>query len=211
MDRLLELQIPRLIESLGEQGWVELTEAFSRRQCQQLLATLEERYVDGRFREARIGQGSNEVLRADIRSDTIEWIEKDDPQISVQTWLKEVDELRCLLNEAFFLSTETYECHFSCYEIGGAYQKHYDRIRGKSTRVLSIILFLNENWQDEDDGRLLIYESKDPKKLAATIKPELGTLLIFDSDKIPHEVQVTKRRRLSLTGWLTRTNPKGLI
>ncbi|RYZ88370.1 MAG: 2OG-Fe(II) oxygenase, partial [Proteobacteria bacterium] len=108
------------------------------------------------------------------------------------------------LNEALFISAIDFHSHFSCYEIDGFYLKHLDKFQGKSTRVLSIILYLNEDWLDGDDGELLIYEQLDSLKLEASIKPEMGTLVIFDSETVTHEVRRTKRRRLSVTGWLTR-------
>lgn len=146
------------------------------------------------------------MQRPDVRSDSIHWLEKDDPRLPVQAWLKEVEDLRLILNEAFFLSVNEYNGHFACYEVGASYEKHRDRFRGKATRVLSVILFLNEDWDQDDDGELLVYDLIDPSILTATIKPEQGTIVIFESETILHEVRRTKRRRLSLSGWLTRSS-----
>lgn len=206
MDNLLTQQLPRLLKLLKDKGWVELPNAVPQSACRDLRAVLEERYADCAFRSAEIGQGKERMQRPDVRSDSIHWLEKDDPRLPVQAWLKEVEDLRLILNEAFFLSVNEYNGHFACYEVGASYEKHRDRFRGKATRVLSVILFLNEDWDQDDDGELLVYDLIDPSILTATIKPEQGTIVIFESETILHEVRRTKRRRLSLSGWLTRSS-----
>ncbi|RZA26891.1 MAG: 2OG-Fe(II) oxygenase [Proteobacteria bacterium] len=204
MNSQLARQMPKLIDDLTSKGWAALPLAFSRSECLALIETLESRYSADEFHIAKIGRGANEISRQDVRSDSTLWLEKDDAQASVQAWLLAIDEVRVSLNQALFIAAVDFNSHFSCYEIDGFYQKHLDKFQGKSTRVLSIILYLNEGWITGDHGELLIYEQLNSQKLEASIKPEMGTLVIFDSETVTHEVRRTNRRRLSVTGWLTR-------
>lgn len=205
MDKLLELQMPKLLENLAAKGWAELPLAFSRSTCLALIDVLEERYTRRIFHAAKIGHGVDETSRIDIRSDSTLWLEKDDKQQAVQEWLGAIEELCLVLNQAFFFSTVDFNSHFSCYEIGAFYLRHLDRFQEKSVRVLSVMLYLNDQWHESDEGELLIYEDGTEERVQASIKPEMGTLVIFDSNTISHEVRATKRRRLSVTGWMTRS------
>ncbi|MBC7661829.1 MAG: 2OG-Fe(II) oxygenase [Chitinophagaceae bacterium] len=202
MDQSLLLQLPSMLDSLAANGWASLPSAISQVACHGLAADLERRYSAGSFHAARIGHGTDETLNRTIRSDTIDWIGTNDTEDSIQTWLKEMRDLTHILNESFFLSLNSFDCHFALYEPGSFYHKHLDRFRDDSGRKLSVILFLNENWTDAEQGELLIYDQLDSASITASIKPEMGTLVLFQSQTIYHEVRITKRRRLSLSGWL---------
>jgi len=63
-----------------------------------------------------------------------------------------------------------------------------------------MISYLNENWNENDGGELLIYQNYNNQK----INPEQGTTVFFKSNELQHEVLVTKKQRMSITGWLKR-------
>nr|MDA3806771.1 2OG-Fe(II) oxygenase [Thiomicrorhabdus sp.] len=117
-----------------------------------------------------------------------------------QTYLKQMAEIQFQLNRALFLGLLEYESHFALYKEGGFYKKHLDSFRGHANRVVTTVLYLNPNWQDEWGGELVIYNEKSTEKLA-TITPQMGKLVIFMSEEIPHEVLPTKQPRVSVTGW----------
>ena len=61
---------------------------------------------------------------------------------------------------------------------------------------------MNRDWQPDDGGALVIYDPANEQRELQRIQPEFGTLVLFASERFPHEVLPTRRQRLSLTGWL---------
>jgi SM-20-related protein len=66
--------------------------------------------------------------------------------------------------------------------------------------VLSLVAYLNPDWQLADGGELLIYEdsSTDP---VVVIQPLHGTVVLFLSEEVPHEVAPALCDRYSIAGW----------
>ena len=62
-------------------------------------------------------------------------------------------------------------------------------------------MYLNDGWQAEDGGQLRLYLADGQVR---DVLPEAGTLVVFLSADIPHEVLPASRDRLSLTGWFRR-------
>lgn len=199
-------QLPQMLDSLSECGWALMPNAISKESCHALSSDLDRHLDAGNFKDANIGRGDSKSSEKLIRSDSIHWLDASDPEQSVQDWLLEMKDLSLSLNRNFFLSLNEYECHFACYEPGAFYLKHIDRFRDNPERVISVVLFLNDEWLDADAGELLIYHRDDSTRITAEIRPEAGSLVLFQSDKIFHEVRKTNRRRLSVAGWL-RSNP----
>ena len=111
------------------------------------------------------------------------------------------DELRQALNQAFYLGLADYESHFAHYPPGAFYQKHLDRFRDDDRRTVSAVLYLNDDWQADQGGALRLYpDGGEP----LDVLPEAGTLVLFMSADLPHEVLPATRERLSLTGWFRR-------
>ncbi|MFK7772205.1 MAG: 2OG-Fe(II) oxygenase [Saprospiraceae bacterium] len=73
-----------------------------------------------------------------------------------------------------------------------------DRFKNDNSRKYSVVTYLNQNRQVDDGGALVIYTDEG----AVTILPEWGRTVIFKSDLLEHEVMVSKKDRLSITGWL---------
>jgi SM-20-related protein len=100
-----------------------------------------------------------------------------------------------------YLGLEDFESHFALYPPGAFYLKHLDRFRDNDRRTVSAVLYLNQDWQAEQGGALRLYladgETRD-------VLPQAGSLLVFLSADMPHEVLPATRDRLSLTGWFRR-------
>ena len=47
-----------------------------------------------------------------------------------------------------------------------------------------------------------IYRNQQEGKVWSDITPQPGTLVLFDSATVPHEVVATKRGRICVVGWL---------
>ena len=97
-----------------------------------------------------------------------------------------------------------YESHYAVYEPGTFYKKHVDALKGSQNRILTTVFFLNTNWQEKDGGQLVIYdEFEQPFDV---VSPKMGTLVIFLSERFPHEVKATFKTRNSIAGWFSISN-----
>lgn len=151
-----------------------------------------------RFKQARIGRDGQEMGNPFIRSDRILWV--DGEQNAVADYLAWMERLRLAVNRRLFLGLFDYECHFAYYARGTFYKKHYDAFRGERNRVLTTVYYLNPNWQPLDGGQLQIYSPEDGA-LMETVQPCYGQMVIFLSERFPHEVVPAQRERYSMAGW----------
>jgi len=195
-----------MLDALADEGYIVLPKALPSNLCQGLLGELLKRYGEGQFTSAKIGQGAEQQKQESIRSDSIHWLESTDCQPELELFFEAIRRLIQQLNRSLFLAINAFECHFACYEPGTFYQKHRDRFQHDNGRRLSLVFFLNANWDHAHEGELVIYDPEDDQKVLRRIFPELGTLVLFASDRMVHEVKPTLRRRLSLTGWLKSTS-----
>lgn len=192
--------LPSIIDDLARQGWSRQTAVLPEALTRELAAECRSRGQNGALSPAGVGRGSALAVREAIRGDQIQWLEAGQQQ-ACDRYLAAMDELRQALNQAFYLGLADYESHFALYPPGAFYQKHLDRFRDDDRRTLSAVFYLNENWQAEQGGALRIY----PQDAAALdLPPEAGSLVLFMSAELPHEVLPASRERLSLTGWFRR-------
>ncbi len=148
--------------------------------------------------EAGIGRETDHQTVAEIRNDEVCWI--DGSTGGGQAWLNWTDGLRQYLNRQLFMGLFSFESHFAHYAPGHFYKRHYDAFRGRSNRVLSVVTYLNDDWGQTDGGELVLY--RDDKDIAGVkVLPEKGTLVVFLSEKFPHEVLPASRHRFSVAGW----------
>lgn len=152
----------------------------------------------GLLKPAATGRGLQTKVRTDIRGDRIFWLD------SSHFLMEKFDSIRVFLNQTFYLGLNSFECHFAIYPPGSFYQKHLDRHRDSDARVVSVVLYLNEQWLESDGGSLNLYARDQHDLLAAKIVPQGGTLACFMSGEIWHEVTVTTRPRYTITGWFRR-------
>jgi len=193
---------PELIDQLADQGFVIIPEALPVALATGLLQEWQRRYATGAAAPAQIGKGHQQHEARLIRSDHIHWLEAADPQPHIAAWFAAVHRWTREFNQSLYLSINAFECHFACYEPGAFYQKHRDRFQSDNGRRLSLVFFLNHDWQPSDGGELVLYHPDVEAEILAIIAPTFGTLVIFDSQRFPHEVRPTMRQRLSLAGWL---------
>jgi len=102
-----------------------------------------------------------------------------------------------------FLGLVSFEVHYAVYPPGTHYEKHRDRFRTSAERVLTAIVYLNEEWRADDGGSLRIYLSEDCTRYHDVL-PAAGMFVLFRSEMLLHEVLPARRERFSLTGWLRR-------
>ncbi len=154
----------------------------------------------GEFRPAKVGTGDNRQRVEGIRGDETYWLDPLTRAAPFGAVFSFLDELRARLNERFYLGLKQYECHLACYPPGAFYGVHLDRFNADSSRSLSFVFYLNESWNSELGGELVLYTKDGGER--ARICPAPGTFICFLSDDFPHEVKPALRERRSLTGWM---------
>jgi len=151
------------------------------------------------LRAARIGRGAGESRDRSVRRDRIAWLEG---ETAAQAALFRIfDTIRSGLNQRLFLGLKRFEAHYATYHPGDFYRKHVDSFQGRASRVVSVVLYLNEHWQDMDGGALQVFNRDNDQEICGRVLPELGRMAVFMSEEIPHEVLPAARTRYSLACW----------
>ena len=200
MTTLSRTSLDQLLDDLAEQGWAIATNALPVDLTLELAQECRARANQGALQPAGVGRGSAHGVQEGVRGDHIQWLEPGQCAAG-DRYLAMLDDLRGQLNQALYLGLEDYEGHFALYPPGTFYQKHLDRFRDDDRRAVSAVFYLNSDWLPEQGGALRLYLA-DGREL--DVLPEAGTLVVFLSADLPHEVLPATRERLSLTGWLRR-------
>lgn len=150
------------------------------------------------FKAAGIGRLHAHQHDAAVRSDAIRWL--DPARAPDDAYLQAMEDLRAALNRKLFLGLFDYECHYARYEPGAFYRRHVDAFAGQKNRVLSTVLYLNPGWREEEGGDLLLYEKEAAVPFARAL-PHYNRLMVFLSERFPHEVLPATRARHSIAGW----------
>ncbi|UTW10506.1 2OG-Fe(II) oxygenase [Marinobacterium rhizophilum] len=161
------------------------------------------------FRRAGIGRDQEHQLNRQVRGDQIRWLSRACPEEAA--YLAWMEALRTGINRRLMMGLFDYECHFSRYPQGAFYRRHLDAFQGRTNRVLSTVCYLNPDWQAGSGGELLIYADEQARTPIERVEPCYGTLVVFLSDRFPHEVLPARRQRLSLAGWYRVNNSLGGI
>ena len=112
--------------------------------------------------------------------------------------------MREAINAAGYLGLYEFEGHFAFYPPGAFYMRHLDQFRDQGERLVSVVLYLNDNWSPEEGGELCLYDSETAQEPRVTIMPQGGSLVCLLSEQTPHEVKPARRGRWTLTGWFRR-------
>lgn len=189
-----------IVDDLATRGWSQqplfLPDALSRA----LAAECRRRHAEGELNPASVGRGAAQEIREAIRGDQIQWLDPGESEVC-DRYLGAMDTLRQAINQGLFLGLEDFECHFALYPPGAFYKRHLDRFRDDDRRMVSAVFYLNEGWQPEDGGQLRMFLQDGVEH---DVQPVAGSLVVFLSGEVPHEVLPAGRERLSLTGWFRR-------
>lgn len=164
-----------------------------------LLDTLKTINNNNNLHQAHIGRGRKHTLSAKIRNDKTHWV--DGRNIYEHQFLDHLNTIRLGLNKNLMLGLFDVEAHYAVYEQGGFYRRHLDSFQGKKNRIISLVVYLNKNWQFSDGGLLNLYRNQHVKDACATIIPEYNQAVFFLSEQIPHEVTLSHKTRLSIACW----------
>src|SRR5258708_8713913 len=150
------------------------------------------------FKKGGVGKERERKINETIRGDYVQWIDRPSAGRELKVYLDKLDTMISYINRTLFLSLKDFEVHLTLYPSGSGYTRPLDQFRGDDHRRLSVILYLNEGWKEEEGGQLRLHLPGGP----IDVFPIAGRLVCFRSDKIEHEVMPATRDRLSITGWV---------
>lgn len=136
-----------------------------------------------------------------IRGDLINWIGEKSTNEFELIYLKKIEKFILYLNRTCFTSIKSFESHYAMYEKESFYKRHIDQFKSEKGRKFSTVLYLNQNWDEEEDGGILSLYPNGEKQI--NISPLGGRIVLFRSDEMEHEVHASfTRNRKSIAGWL---------
>jgi SM-20-related protein len=189
-----EILYSKITDALVSDGYIVLEKALSESLSMRLLEVAKNEAV---YKKAGISSSENLHIDTTKRRDKTVWIDEDG--VTLSEYLAFSEGLKEYLNRTLYLGLSYYESHFAIYEKGDFYEKHLDAFKGSKNRVVTTVLYLNEEWSEVDGGELIIYDVDDKK--VEKVVPKMGTLVVFLSDTFPHEVLPTNKKRHSIAGW----------
>lgn len=133
-----------------------------------------------------------------FRTDQIHWLDRKHEDEFENAFFDLMDEFIIYLNRSCFTGIKGYEFHYTLYPVGSSYKRHLDQFKNNDSRQFSMIMYLNIDWKAADGGELRIFHVDHEQD----ISPDNGKVVFFKSSELEHEVLVTNKARLSITGWL---------
>lgn len=192
------------MDRLAEDDYVIVDDFISDDLFEQIMQFFGKMEEQDKLRKAGIGAQQDFQVKAEIRGDFIYWLDEQ-RDTKLAPFFELMDELTQNLKRFCFLSLSGSEFHIAKYPAGSYYHRHLDQFNERSNRQITVLIYLNKNWQKGDGGELVIYNDGDEIK----VEPKAKRLLLFKSDRIEHEVLTTNVPRYSLTGWLLN-QPAGI-
>ena len=186
------------LTQLSDDNFVIIDEFLPEKLLEEVLGYFNQKEELDSFNLAKIGPAEDEQRVASIRTDKTYWIDRN-RDVELNDFFRLIEELMLQFAQQLYLSLNGYEFHLASYSKGGFYKAHLDQFDSRSNRMISLIIYLNENWKDDHGGELLIHSSPNTK-----VEPILNRAILFRSDIVLHEVLASNRERKSLTGWLLK-------
>ncbi|MCK8491461.1 2OG-Fe(II) oxygenase [Spirosoma sp. RP8] len=193
-----------IIDGILNEGYGTVDHFLTADEVTALAKRLRERRAAGQFKAAGIGN-QQVTIENTIRGDEILWIDDTSATPEEAAFLQRIGDFVDYVNQTCYLGLRDYEFHYALYPPGTFYKRHLDQFRSDSRRKLSVICYLNEDWQETDGGQLALFlpdESAPNAEREITVQPLGGRLVCFESGRLEHEVRPATRERLSVTGWL---------
>lgn len=189
--------LDEIVQAFYTDGLVVIANAIPAALTHALLAEVSHR-TD--LQQAGVGRGGQSLLNQQIRRDKTVWL--DGSSAAQQDYMALLDQLQQRVNQRCFLGLTHYECHFAHYQAGDFYQKHLDAFVGRSNRRLTTVCYLNDS---PDGGQLRIYDERE--QWLVDVTPQAGMLVVFESERFPHEVLPATADRYSIAGWFRIDSP----
>tara|TARA_B100000795_G_scaffold225955_1_gene181821 strand:- start:1263 stop:1880 length:618 start_codon:yes stop_codon:yes gene_type:complete len=195
-------QFEELIQGMIDNNYGYCDNFISPSTVQGLRDNLKDLNKLGELKASGLGNKKVVHINKKIRGDKIHWIDNASINPSEIIYLNKINKFVEHLNNTCFTAINSFESHYSTYEKTKFYKRHLDQFKSEKGRQFSIILYLNKDWKDTDEGALSLYPKNGAQK---NITPSGGRLVFFRSDEMEHEVQPSNtRERRSIAGWLKR-------
>ncbi len=191
----------KFVDELAEQNYAIIDNFLTQEEIDFYRSEINSLYTEEQFKRAGIGAKGEQTIDKQIRTDYIFWLKNDLSDNASSIIFRKIDALREYIRTTCYLNIQDMEMHLTYYPEGSFYKRHLDQFKENDNRELTFICYLNQNWQEEDEGKLRIYL---PNGEGVDIAPVSGRLVCFRSNLLEHEVLVTKKSRYSITGWLLR-------
>jgi SM-20-related protein len=137
--------------------------------------------------------GVGKTRKAGTRDDHIAWLEDVPGLQDLRAWFQSGAPV---LSEALRMRLDRVETQIALYTAGG-YAPHRDTFANDPARRITAILYSNDGWEPSWGGELRAYEPEGPRDIA----PAAGTLVVFSSPHLRHEVLPVRHDRWAVTAW----------
>ena len=192
-----------LLKAMELHGWATIPAYLGPLVFSGLRSECQAAWENGKFHLAGVGRGAGLKVREDIRGDEVMWLDPEIESKEQRGYFAVMETLRLAMNRRFFLGLDNFEGHFAIYPEGAFYKAHLDRHAGTTNRIVTVILYLNPDWQPGDGGELKLWTTAgDRAGDSILIEPRMGTMVSFMSGEFWHEVMPANKSRMSITGWL---------
>lgn len=187
----------RIAAQLGDTGLCICPNFLSAKFLHEIREDIADLQKGEEFHRASVGQGPQKQIHGHVRNDEIFWLDRLVlNSVQAKLWHK-VEILQQALNRKLFLGLNEFEGHYATYAEGGFYKRHLDCFQKNKDRIVSVIIYLNQDWRASHGGQLRVYSEESHQD----INPLGGTLVCFMSRESEHEVLQSHFPRCSFTGW----------
>jgi hypoxia-inducible factor (prolyl hydroxylase) len=194
---------------LAEHGWCTIEDFVGASELQLLRAQARALYASeqGPFTLGRTGGGKGgsgqKFSTEEVRGDRIAVLDSEDSRVPALSDLMHACD-RCVAALAAGCAglrrvLRRSKPILACYPGDGArYIKHLDNA-GSNSRLLTVLVYLNEGWAAEDGGCLRLFHDDGS---TTDVEPRFNRLVCFWSDaRTPHEVRPCHRERWAVSLW----------
>ncbi len=193
---MCEIDLLNINLSLDEKSWFYQDQFISDELCLALSNICIENIKKELLIEAKIGKKKTKDLS--IRNSSIQWIDDWEESTSLRQLNSLFTEIMDSVNNYFRLSMKRFESQFTVYNPGGFYKCHLDQHKKTRHRQVSCSIYLNDC---AAGGVLVIYKKGSKTEIDKVIRPVSGSIVLFFSRNIYHEVKIVQSPRYSLTTW----------
>ena len=198
-----ETVFERIVESLVERDYSVNDNFLNSNELGILSKELHRHFEEGGLKKAGTGQGRGYQQDKGIRGDYISWVDAANLSVDCHFILDRLEALALYLNQTCYLGIRKSEIHFALYPASTFYKRHLDVFQNTKSRKISIVCYLNEDWEAIHGGQIRLYvPDENGNETGVDILPIGGRLVCFKSDILEHEVLPAIRERCSITGWL---------
>jgi SM-20-related protein len=198
------------IHALHEPGWFLRDDVLGPSGSMGIHHAVEALAAAGRLRPAGLSRGAAYRVDGAVRGDAIAWIDPAEVPLEFTELLAVFLTLRDSLNREAYLGLGRMEVQAARYPGGGAvYERHRDAFPappgGRPNRRVTAIYYANPVWGPDDGGILRLHGGDGPVDVA----PVLDRLLVFQSERVEHEVLPARMPRCAVTAWFRARDPLG--